>query len=69
MAIIDLNEKEKTLVCDILGYLNFSSGSLDVQFLKAWNALYECFEERGREEIWRDALDSLHSEMERLTNA
>ena len=69
MAKLELNEKDKTLINEILGYLNFSSGSLDVQFLKAWNALYESFATKGSTEIWRDILSVLSSELERLVDA
>ena len=67
MVKYDLNEKEKTLIFDILGYLNFSSGSLDVQFAKTWNSLYESFSDRGSSELWRDALDALSFELEQLS--
>ena len=67
MANLDLNEKDKTFVSDILGYLNFSSGVLDVQFLKAWNALFESFAAKGSVEIWHDILEVLDFELERLT--
>ena len=61
MANLDLNEKDKTFVSDILGYLNFSSGVLDVQFLKAWNALFESFAAKGSVEIWHYILEAINS--------
>lgn len=65
--MIDLNEKDKALICDILGYLNFSSGSLDVRFLRSWNLLYESLISKGSTEVWRDALDALRLELGRLS--
>ena len=69
MKRFELNENEKALICSILGYLNFSSGCRDVQFIKTWDALYKDFSERGSTEIWRDSVDALKEELPRLEAA
>ncbi len=66
MMKFELNDDERIFVRDILGYLNFSTGSRDVRFISAWNALYEALAERGSNEIWRDALDLLRTELATL---
>jgi len=66
MTKFELNDDERICVRDILGYLNFSTGSRDVRFVSAWNALYEALAERGSTEIWRDAIDVLRSELATL---
>ncbi|MGN1064355.1 MAG: hypothetical protein ACI4QC_02995, partial [Thermoguttaceae bacterium] len=69
MKRFELNENEKALICSILGYLNFSSGCRDVQFVKTWDDLYKDFSERGSTEIWRDSVDALKEELPRLEAA
>lgn len=66
MTKFELNDDERIFVRDILGYLNFSTGSRDVRFASAWNALYEALAERGSTEIWRDALATLRTELATL---
>ncbi len=66
MTKFELNDNERICVRDILGYLNFSTGSRDVRFAAAWNALYQTLAERGSTEIWRDALDLLRTELATL---
>jgi hypothetical protein len=69
MTKFELNDNERVGVRDILGYLNFSTGSRDVRFASAWNALYETLAKRGSSEIWRDALDLLRTELATLTES
>ncbi|MBR4975736.1 MAG: hypothetical protein IKY61_01685, partial [Thermoguttaceae bacterium] len=66
MTKFELNDNERIGVSDILGYLNFSTGSRDVRFVSAWNALYQALAERGSTEIWRDALAVLRTELAAL---
>lgn len=66
MTKFELNENEQNLVCDLLGYLNFSSGSLDERFVAAWNGLYKALAERGSTEIWQDAFQLLRDELPNL---
>ncbi|MBQ7110156.1 MAG: hypothetical protein IJO06_02950 [Thermoguttaceae bacterium] len=66
MIKFELSDNERICVRDILGYLNFSTGSRDVRFASAWNALYRALAERGSIEIWRDALDLLRTELAAL---
>ncbi len=66
MTKFELSDNERICVRDILGYLNFSTGSRDVRFASAWNALYRALAERGSIEIWRDALDLLRTELAAL---
>ncbi|MBR4833131.1 MAG: hypothetical protein IKU86_02205, partial [Thermoguttaceae bacterium] len=67
MTKFELNDDERIFVRDILGYLNFSTGSRDVRFISAWNALFGALAERGSTEIWRDALDLLRTELAALS--
>ena len=69
MTKFELNDNERIGVRDILGYLNFSTGSRDVRFAAAWNALYEALAKRGSTEIWRDALDALRTELATLAES
>lgn len=61
-----MNENEQLLVSNILGYLNFSSGSFDAQFAKAWNSLFEALSIKGSEALWSDSISVLKSELSRL---
>ena len=64
--MISLNDNDRTLFNEILGYLNFSSGSADLNFLKAWNDLYKSFAAKGSVQIWSDVLDCLEERLETL---
>ena len=66
MNKIELNESEQSLIYNILGYLNFSSGSFDAQFATAWNNLYELLSAKGCTTLWSDSLSVLRSELLRL---
>lgn len=68
MATYKLNESDKTLACDILGYLNFSSGSFDAQFMKAWNGLFDSLTRQGSVEVWKDSLIVLRDELNNLVS-
>ncbi len=66
MERFGLNENEQLIISNILGYLNFSSGSFDAQFAKAWNSLYEMLAAKGSNKLWLDSIDVLNSELSRL---
>ncbi len=68
MAIYKLNESDKTLVCDILGYLNFSSGSFDAQFVKAWSGLFDFLIRQGAVEVGKESLIVLRDELNNLVS-
>ena len=61
-----LSENEQTLACSILGYLNFSSGRFDVQFIKAWDNFYQVLSQNNSSKLWQDAIVVLESELEHL---
>ncbi|MBQ9371445.1 MAG: hypothetical protein IJU03_04580 [Thermoguttaceae bacterium] len=69
MTNYKLTEQDRAFICEILGYLNFSSGSVDVKLLKAWNELFLSFEAKGAVDIWRDVLDALRSELAQLSDS
>ena len=66
MAIYKLNESDKALACDILGYLNFSSGSFDAQFMTAWNGLFDSLIRQGAVATWKESLIVLRDELNNL---
>ncbi|MBP5622754.1 MAG: hypothetical protein J6X44_12145, partial [Thermoguttaceae bacterium] len=66
MTQFELNENEQLLVSNILGDLNFSSGSYDAQFAKSWNTLFESLATKGSETLWSDSISILKSELSRL---
>ena len=66
MAIYKLNESDKALACDILGYLNFSSGSFDAQFMTAWNGLFDSLIRQGAVTTWKESLIVLRDELNNL---
>lgn len=68
MSKLELTESERTLICNILGYINYSSGSFNPQFVKAWDDLYRYLDAKGYTEPWRDSVSILKSELLRLTN-
>ena len=63
MTSYNLTDQDRSFICEILGYLNFSSGSVDVKLLRAWNELFVSFAAKGSEEIWQDVLNALRSEL------
>jgi len=56
---------DRPLIDRILGYLNFSSGSPDPQFLSSLNLLFERFGGAGLS--WRAVVESLEGELPRLS--
>ncbi|MCF0233765.1 MAG: hypothetical protein HUK22_02150, partial [Thermoguttaceae bacterium] len=64
MANFMMNEEARLACGDILGYLNFSSGSRDVRFISAWNSLYKIGADC--ENFHLVALDALRGELAEL---
>ncbi len=67
MHNFELTETDRSLILNILGYLNYSSGSVDPQFVSAWNQLFVLLIKQGSTETWRDAIAVLSEELTRLS--
>lgn len=71
MEIRDLGPDGQNALEKILGYLNFSSGSRDPQFLKNLNLIFSKFESKKKyrnqdRAIWRFVFDLIDKQLEKL---
>lgn len=66
MASRDEGPTERQLIDRILGYLNFSSGAPDPQFLSGLNLLFA--HSAGSGPVWRTAVQRLEEELPRLSD-
>ena len=64
MASRALGPKDRQLIDRILGYLNFSSGAPDTQFLASLNQLFA--DVTGPGPVWQEATEFLQRELPRL---
>ncbi|MDO5553412.1 MAG: hypothetical protein Q4G68_06585 [Planctomycetia bacterium] len=55
MVINELNENEIKTIRDLSGYLNFSSGTSEPRFFKAWNDLFFLLAKTTKEGVWSEA--------------
>ena len=53
-------------VKDIIGYLNFSSGSFEPRFMAGWNTVFTFLDEHGSEKVWSDSRELLRQGGEKL---
>lgn len=67
MGIRDLSAEDGKLLEQVLGYLNFATGTGDPRFLAGLNRVFELTEDSADQPAWRVALDLLERELQRLS--